>query len=27
MRVKRENGWFLYDVTQTGPVFGFAAKF
>lgn len=27
MRVKHENDWFLYDITQTGPVIGVAAKF
>ena len=27
LRVKRENDWFLYDVTQYGPLFGFAARF
>ena len=26
LRVKRENDWFLYDVTQYGPLFGFAAR-
>lgn len=27
MSVEYENGWFLYDITQDGPVFGMAASF
>ncbi len=27
MRVERENGSFLYDITQHGPLFGVAVKF